>query len=723
MGVERARPDRLAREEYDAVLDAASTYREVLVVRLAGEVGLRPSEMARLRPADVRRVTTDPPRYLLSVPEDDGRRDAYLPTAVERELRRYVHSNDVGDDERIFPITPRRIQMIVSEVAETAAELRGRPGLAELSTRELRRRFAGSALVDHGIDPQAVKAAGGWHSFEALEHYLPAPTAAGIVEAFEPLEDGPASVDGDPDDDSAVRSLLAVADRCSMIRLDEEGYVDRWNRGAASTFGYRADEVLGTHLSTFYTEEDVERGVPERTLSAAADGGVETVGRRLRKDGSTFLASEVVAPIRNDGGHGQGFAALVVDVSGIDAGDDRGRFEPSADGRPDASDRELTATIASIGPALTDAVLDATSHAAIEAGVCETVVDSPRYPFAWIDRRTVSGERPERRAVRGVDPSAVEGRPAAADGDAVSLSVDHDVSLELPDGGRFSGAIAAVPLVRGGTVYGHLRVGSDRPEAFDADEREWLETVGRQIGAAITAVRRRNLLLSDRLLELEFVCRDDAAFLTEVTERLGCRFELDSLVALSESTQLQYLRLLGANPGTVFELVADAEGVADCRLIEGGDDDARLEFVVEDRAPSLTLAEYGATVRELTAEDGELVLVAECAADADLRTIVDGLRCRFPDIELRGKREVERSVGVAREFREGLEDRLTDRQEATLRAAYFGGYYDWPRESTAEELADAMGISSPTLHNHLRKAQHELIRTFFDASSVDDEGL
>ncbi len=706
MGAEKRRPERL-REGYDAVLDAADTYREALVIRLAGEVGLRPAEMARLRPTDVRRVTVDPPRYLLSVPEEDGRRDAYLPTAVERELRRYVHSNGVGDDERIFPITPRRIQMLVSEVAEAAAELRERPGLAALSTRELRRRFAHAALVDYGVNPRAVKAAGGWHSFEALEPYLPAPTDTELVEAFAVLEDEPSPAGDDPvDDGTAFRSLLAATGRCAMIRLDGEGYVDRWNRGAASTFGYRAGEILGTHVSTFYTDEDVERGAPERTLSAAADGGVEADGRRLRKDGSAFLAWEVVAPIRDDGGQRRGFVLLIVDVSEL--GD---RLDPGGD-------RGLTATIASVGPTLADAILEATSHAEIEAGACETVADSSRYAFAWIDRRTVSGERPERRAARGVDPSAVEGYSTASDADAVTLSVEHDVSLELPDGDRFSGAVAAVPLVRGGTVYGHLRVGSDRPEPFDADERAWLETVGRQVGAAIAAVRRRNLLLSDRLLELEFVCRD-GAFLAEATDRLGCRFELDSLVALSESTQLQYLHLLGASPAAVFDLVEDAEGVADCRLIEGGDGDARLELVVEGGAPSLTLTEYGATVLELAAENGELVVVAECAADADLRTIVDGLRSWFPDTELRGKREVERTAGAAREFREGLEDRLTDRQEAALRAAYFGGYYDWPRESTAEELADAMGISSPTLHNHLRKAQHELIRTFFDAASVD----
>ena len=49
-----------------------------------------------------------------------------------------------------------------------------------------------------------------------------------------------------------------------------------------------------------------------------------------------------------------------------------------------------------------------------------------------------------------------------------------------------------------------------------------------------------------------------------------------------------------------------------------------------------------------------------------------------------------------------------------LRAAYFAGYYEWPRRSTAEEIADSMGVSSPTLHNHLRKAQQKLLVAFLD---------
>jgi hypothetical protein len=52
---------------------------------------------------------------------------------------------------------------------------------------------------------------------------------------------------------------------------------------------------------------------------------------------------------------------------------------------------------------------------------------------------------------------------------------------------------------------------------------------------------------------------------------------------------------------------------------------------------------------------------------------------------------------------------LTDRQQEVLEAAYLGGYFNWPRDSTAEEVADSLDIASATLHDHLRKAQRKVL--------------
>ena len=733
MSLEETDSSALSRERYESLLDAADTYREALVVQLCGDVGLRPTELTELTIERVEQVRIEPPRYLIRVPAVDGRsgRTAYLPTHVERELRRYAQSNGLSTDDRIFPVTARRLQMLVSDVADRASELYNQPALAELSTSDLRQFFARTALVDRAVNPRVVKAVGGWGSFEALESYLPEPTDAEIVDAFDAAErpsgpgHGRSRAQAGPmvSDDSVIRLLLAASDSYALIRLDADGYVERWNRSAASMFGYRASEIVGTHVSTFYTDDAVNDGIPERALSAALEEtGYENEGWRVHKDGSQFRATDVISPLRDDRGRHRGFAVFVRDVSTS--------HEELEGVRSRRDELEGRYAVARAHRSVAQSLLASTDHEEVETRTCTALTSGKAYKYAWIDRATVTDRRTDWRASSGIEPTEVDrlvpeqwlDDGPSTDDDNASISVATDVSLDVETGDNDTsadktGAIARVPLPYGDTVYGTLTVVTDRPAAFDADERQWLETIGEQVGYAIAAIRRRNLLLSDRVVELEFACRDDDSFFVDASQRLGCRFELDSLVPISESTQLYYLRLQGASPADVFDLAADDPGIDDYRLVETDEDGWRVEFVVEGSSPTLTLTEYGVTVLNAATEDGLTTIMAESAADADLRTILAGLRSGFPNSELVGKREAERTVQTAREFREGLEDRLTDRQEASLRAAYFGGYYDWPRESTAEEIADAMGVSSPTLHNHLRKGQHELLRTFFDDPS------
>ena len=316
----------LRRQEYESLLDAAETYREALVLRLCADVGLRPAELTRLTIDDIEQVRIDPPRYLVRVPTPDGERDrtAYLPTRVERELRRYARSNGLSTDDLIFSVTPRRLQMLVSDVADRASELVHDPGLADVSTSDLRQYFAHTALVEHDVNPRVVKTAGGWRSFEALESYLPEPTDTEIVDAFEDVErpSGPghdrSGTQSGPvvGDDSVIRLLLAASDRYALLRLDSDGYVERWNRSAAAMFGYRAGEIVGTHVSTFYPDDAVEDGAPDRVLSTALEeSGTETEGWRIHKDGSQFRATEVISPLRDDQGRHRGFAVFVRDVT------------------------------------------------------------------------------------------------------------------------------------------------------------------------------------------------------------------------------------------------------------------------------------------------------------------------------------------------------------------------------------------------------------------------
>jgi PAS domain S-box-containing protein len=102
----------------------------------------------------------------------------------------------------------------------------------------------------------------------------------------------------------------------SLLLLDHQGYISSWNLGAELTNGYQADEIIGRHLSCLYPSEDIEAGRPDRELRVAMESGCfETVGERVRKDGSRFLAEVVITAIRTSEGDLLGFGEIARDVT------------------------------------------------------------------------------------------------------------------------------------------------------------------------------------------------------------------------------------------------------------------------------------------------------------------------------------------------------------------------------------------------------------------------
>jgi PAS domain S-box-containing protein len=120
------------------------------------------------------------------------------------------------------------------------------------------------------------------------------------------------------------RLLVEAVTDYAIYMLDPTGHVVKWNPGAERLKGYTDSEIIGQHLSRFYTEEDQHAGVPEKIIaSAARNNKYEGEGWRVRKDGSRFWANVVIHAIRDPLGQLLGFAKVTRDMTERRAAEER----------------------------------------------------------------------------------------------------------------------------------------------------------------------------------------------------------------------------------------------------------------------------------------------------------------------------------------------------------------------------------------------------------------
>jgi len=113
-------------------------------------------------------------------------------------------------------------------------------------------------------------------------------------------------------------------------------------------------------------------------------------------------------------------------------------------------------------------------------------------------------------------------------------------------------------------------------------------------------------------------------------------------------------------------------------------------------------------VTEARAEDGNLHVTLHANDMARLRKLLRKLNERYGDVRIeylvQGRETVEESELVPVDMR-----RLTDRQREVLDTAHEMGYFPYPRDANASEVAAALDIQPSTFTEHLNAAQSKLL--------------
>ena len=116
---------------------------------LEGNLGLRISDIVRLRPCD---IVNDSGRFRLSIIEQKTgkRRDFTVPLVIQQYIENYCLRNGIGHSDLIFPITTREVQKILARVCDYL-------GYEGISTHSFRKWYATEIYKNNGFDIALVQ--------------------------------------------------------------------------------------------------------------------------------------------------------------------------------------------------------------------------------------------------------------------------------------------------------------------------------------------------------------------------------------------------------------------------------------------------------------------------------------------------------------------------------------------------------------------------------------
>ena len=362
------------------------------------------------------------------------------------------------------------------------------------------------------------------------------------------------------------------------------------------------------------------------------------------------------------------------------------------------------------------AMVDADSRSEIEDAVCEQLVASEAFAAAWVggienDRLTPSAWAGDVTGyLDDVDLSLAggDGPPSVRTARSGTVHAEGSASTDLRSAGwrmaavrrGFQSAIS-VPLAAEEGSYGVLTVYGTEESLFDESMQSVFAELGETIGNAVRAVEARELLGADSVVDVELSIADPDDPLSRLAAGANARITVDGTVTRGDE-RWAFVRVDGADTD-VKAVAADITSIESIRSL-GDETVALYEVILTAPTIAATVVDRGGRLTALTVSDSTATLEAELPTTASVREFVDALDRAHGETTLRSRRTRTDPTRGTDGLRVALADRLTDRQRDVLQAAYFSGYFEWPRTTTGQEVADSFDVSQPTVNRHLRVA-------------------
>lgn len=379
------------------------------------------------------------------------------------------------------------------------------------------------------------------------------------------------------------------------------------------------------------------------------------------------------------------------------------------------------------------ALVQAETQEGIDHTVCELLTAADRFRFAWIGTIDPTTDTVEPRAWAGSEQgyldsqsfavAASNAEPAgqtAASGDVTMVT---NVAAGLRDELWRKDALArdflsvlSIPLVYNDFMHGVLTVYATTQDAFDETAIAVLVELGETIASALSAIERKNALLTTSVTRVEFVIDDPTFVLSRLARDAACTLSYQGGVQQSTEGSYVFVTVEDASAKDVAEAASQLVAIDEVQQISADGEGSVLRLRLTQPFLALELADHGAVFREATADPTTTTLVIDVPKSIDIRTITQLVRETFSNVELRAKQTLDQAT--EHNLYSKFLDKLTERQLEVIQTAYYSGFFESPRESTGEDVAETLGISPPAFYKHARTVQRKLFATLFDENSL-----
>ena len=509
--------------------------------------------------------------------------------------------------------------------------------------------------------------------------------------------------------------------------LSPDGTVRYLTPSVEHVLGYEQSEMIGEHAFEYIHPDDVDEAAAEFEAMQEDPDYRANAEFRFRTADDEWVVMHARGRNLLEEPTIEGFVVYTHDIT------DLKEYERQLEQQRERL--EALNQLNGVVQGITEAVIEQSTREEIEQVACERLAASESYEFAWIGER--AGDEVGVRAAAGADGYLDEvdistdpeketgqgptGRALRTGEIQTTLNIQSDPEYEpwrdvAADYGFQSSA--AVPIRHEDTIYGVLNIYADRPDAFRGEERTVIDHLGEIVGHAIVAAERKQALMSDAVVELEIGIPD--VFSADDGGLSADPIRIERAVPVTDDEFLLY----GTTTESAVEKM-DAYAEHDpeweeVTTVSETPDGVRFELRLSEPPVLSVVASVGGSVEEAVIEGGDYRLTIHLPQGTDVQGVLTRIQDVYPQANALARRQVTRSDDPARRLTRAWMDELTDRQRTALEAAYFSGIFEWPRHSSGEEVAESLGVSSPTFHQHVRAAEKKIFGALLEDSSFDE---